>query len=678
MAPANTAGTDPSPLWVPSEDLIRNSQMTLFRNYINKKYHLNLASYSELYQWSVTEIQEFWVSVIEYTGIRYSQKWDQVVDLSLPMSAIPEWFRGCRLNFAENVLQFRDDRTAIIATTESLKLRHISYAELYTLVEKMAGAFRSCGVGVGDRVCGYMANCVEAVVCMLAATSLGAIWSCTSPDFGITGVLDRFTQIKPKVLFSINAVLYNGKVHDHLAKLKAVAEGLKNSGLEKVVVIPHVPDQPMDLTNIPKSASLDDFLAAGDNQPISFVQLPFNHPLYILFSSGTTGKPKCIVHSVGGTLLQHKKEHQIHGNLSRSDVFLQYTTTGWMMWNWLVSTLSVGATIVLYEGSPFKPSPAVLWELAERLGVTVFGTSPKYLQSLQEVKYKPNEHVNLSKLHSIYSTGSPLRPENYEFVYNSIKRDVLLGSITGGTDIISLFAGHNTVLPVYKGELQCRCLGMAVEAWDSNGSKPVLGQSGDLVCTKPFPSMPVFFWNDPNMEKYRKAYFEQYTNPSVWYHGDFILISPKTGGLIVLGRSDGTLNPAGVRFGSAEIYNIIDNFKEVEDSLVVGQQRPIDKDERVCLFLKMQPGQKFTKELVDRIKSRIRAELSPRHVPPVIVEVPDIPYTVNGKKVEVAIKKIISTGLKIEPSGTLRNPECLEFYYTIPELEITAGGNVKL
>jgi acetoacetyl-CoA synthetase len=456
--------------------------------------------------------------------------------------------------------------------------------------------------------------------------------------------------------------MYNGKVHDHLGKLREVAKGLGDS-VEQIVILPLIKDHSMDLSGIERASSIQEFLASGDpSRELSFEQLPFKHPLYILFSSGTTGKPKCIVHSAGGTLIQHKKEHIIHGNLGPQDVFFQYTTTGWMMWNWLVSGLSFGCTIVLYDGSPFKPQSDVLWELAARVKATVFGTSAKYIQSLQELKVPVSKH-DISKLHSIYSTGSPLKPESFDYVYKSIKKDVLLGSITGGTDIISLFAGHNSNLPVYRGELQCACLGMKIEAWNDQG-KPVFGISGDLVCSKVFPCMPIYFWNDPGQEKYRKSYFEHF--PHVWSHGDFVFFNPNTGGVIMLGRSDGTLNPAGVRFGSAELYNIIENFPEVADSLVVGQKQ--GEDERVCMFLQMPDGKQLSKELIDAIKLKIRTQLSPRHVPAIIVQVPDIPHTINGKKVEVAVKRIIS-GETVIPSGTLRNPESLEIFYNIPELK---------
>ncbi|KAF9347609.1 hypothetical protein BGX34_002991 [Mortierella sp. NVP85] len=541
---------------------------------------------------------------------------------------------------------------------------------------------RKAGVVKGDRVAGYIANCPEAIIAMLAASSIGAIWSSTSPDFGTIGVLDRFSQIKPKLLFSVNAVVYNGRPHDHSQKLRQVLDGLDM--VEKVILVPFVPSQPCDASAIKNGTTWSEFLATSgeaavstsaatngstqDQELIEFEPLPFNHPLYILFSSGTTGKPKCIVHSAGGMLLQHKKEHIIHGNLNSQDILFQYSTTGWMMWNWLVSGLTLGTTVVLFDGSPFKPGPSALWDLIDQLKVTAFGTSAKYIQAIQDAGYLPRNHNHLSSLHSIYSTGSPLKPESFDFVYENIKKDVLLGSITGGTDICSLFACHNAALPIYQGEIQCRALGMKIEAWTAPNT-PVFGTSGDLVCSRLFPCMPVYFWDDPEHKKYKGAYFDNY--PGVWYHGDFVWINPNTGGIVMLGRSDGTLNPNGVRFGSAEIYNIVDTYPEVEDSLCVGQTLKDGTDERVVLFLKLagDAGEKpLDQDLVNRLKTHIRNQLSPRHVPAFILKTTDIPHTINGKKVEIAVKKIIS-GQKVVPSGTLVNPESLELYYNIPELK---------
>ncbi|KAG0255077.1 hypothetical protein DFQ27_006471 [Actinomortierella ambigua] len=659
---------NPTKMWEPSN--IESKEMTKFRIFVNQKHNLSLANYDDLWKWSVDDVENFWAAVWEYTKVISSTQWtNKVVETTGPMDNFPTWFEGARLNYAENALWCRDaHKTAIISTGElQATPKRLSYAALYEQVLKTAKAMRAAGVVKGDRVAGYIANCVEAVIAMLAAASIGAIWSSTSPDFGTVGVLDRFAQIRPKLLFSVNAVVYNGRPHDHVGKLKTVLEGLDGM-VEKVILIPFVESMPCDASAVPKGITWDAFLKSGESDPateLTFEPLPFNHPLYILFSSGTTGKPKCIVHSVGGMLLQHKKEHVLHGNLGPQDTLFQYTTTGWMMWNWLVSGLTLGATIVLFDGSPFKPGPGALWELVESEQVTAFGTSAKYLQALEDAQYKPKEHHGLKKLHSIYSTGSPLKPESFDFVYSQIKQDLLLGSITGGTDICSLFASHCAVLPVYRGEIQCRSLGMKIEAW-RGPEDPVVGISGDLVCSRVFPCMPVYFWNDPEHAKYKAAYFDNY--PGVWYHGDYVWINPNTGGIIMLGRSDGTLNPNGVRFGSAEIYNIVDTYSEIADSLCVGQSISGGTDERVVLFLKMADHYpELTADLIQRLKVHIRNQLSPRHVPAFILKTDDIPYTINGKKVEIAVKKIIS-GKKVVPSGTLVNPESLNLYYDIPAL----------
>ncbi|ORX49194.1 acetoacetate-CoA ligase [Hesseltinella vesiculosa] len=642
--------------------------MEQFRMYVNAKHQLNLQNYQELYEWSVTEPALFWSDVWDRTNIVASNKGDHVLDKEAPMDSIPNWFGDARLNFAENLLWCRSpDKTAIIATGEGRDLEYISYAELYQQVLRCAEAMKAMGIKTGDRIAAYIPNCPEAIVGMLAATSIGAIWSSTSPDFGTSGVLDRFAQIQPKVLFTVNAVVYNGKTLNHLPKVEAVVQGL--SSLEKVVMIPFVKDQEMG--NVANSTTWDQFLATvpEDQLPeaITFEQLPFRHPSFILFSSGTTGKPKCITHSGPGLLLQLKKEHIIHGDMKPEDVFFYYTTTGWMMWNWLIGGLAVGATLVLWDGSPFKPSPLSLWELADKVGVTHWGASAKYLQSLQEAKVYPMDLCKLDTLKAVYSTGSPLKPESFEFVYEHIKKDIMLGSITGGTDISSLFAGHNCALPVYCGEIQCICLGMKIEAWTDEG-KSIKGEPADLVCTLPFPCMPVCMYGDDEANtKYMNAYFSVFKG--IWHHGDFVSINPKTGGVMMLGRSDGTLNPSGIRFGSAEIYNVVEHFVDqgVEDSLCVGQKIKGEDDERVVLFLKMKEGVELTDDLVKAVKVKIRGDLSPRHVPAFVLPIQDIPYTINGKKVEVAVKKILS-GQTVQASGTLSNPQSLELYYNIPVL----------
>ncbi|KAF1389451.1 hypothetical protein PFLUV_G00073560 [Perca fluviatilis] len=655
-------------LWYP--DSKRNTHMDKFRIQVNRDYGLNLANYNDLYQWSVDSYPDFWAEVWRFCGVVSSKPYEEVVDVSKRISDVPQWFKGARLNYAENLLKHADqDKVALYAATEANdEIVKVTFGELRRDVSLFAAAMRKMGIQTGDRVVGYLPNGIHAVEAMLAAASIGAIWSSTSVDFGVNGVLDRFSQIQPKLIFSVAAVVYNGKTHDHMEKLTSVVKGLPD--LQKIVVIPYARSkQETDLSKIPNSVFIDDFLASGrgeaDQFPqLEFEQLPFSHPLFIMYSSGTTGAPKCMVHSAGGTLIQHLKEHILHGNMTSSDVIIYYTTTGWMMWNWLVSALAVGASVVLYDGSPLMPTPSVLWNLTDQLGITIFGTGAKWLSVLQERNLKPAETHNLQSLHTILSTGSPLKPLSYDYVYRCIKSNVLLGSISGGTDIVSCFMGQNPTVPVYRGEIQTRNLGIAVEAWGLDG-KPVWGESGELVCLKPIPCQPTHFWNDENGIKYHKAYFSTY--PGVWAHGDYCKINPKTGGIVMLGRSDGTLNPNGVRFGSSEIYNIVEAFEEVTDSLCVPQYNA-DGEERVILFLKMAPGRPFCPELVSKIKGAIRKALSARHVPALLLQTKDIPYTISGKKVEVAVKQVIA-GREVAQRGAFSNPDSLDLYKNIPELQ---------
>ncbi|XP_069071475.1 acetoacetyl-CoA synthetase [Pleurodeles waltl] len=654
-------------LWFP--DSKRNTNMDRFRTSLEESYGVRLANYNELYQWSVESYPDFWAEFWNFSGIVASCPYDEVIDRSLGIADVPEWFKGSRLNYAENLLKHKEnDKIALYAAREGREeISKVTFAELRQDVALFAAAMRKMGVKPGDRVVGYMPNSIQTLEAMLAAASIGAIWSATSPDFGVNGVLDRFSQIQPKLIFSVDAVIYNGKEHPHLEKLQSVVKGLPD--LKKVVVVPYVSQKErIDISKIPNSVFLDDFLATGkegEQAPqLEFEQLPFRHPLFIMYSSGTTGAPKCMVHSAGGTLIQHLKEHILHGNMSSSDIIMYYTTAGWMMWNWLVSALATGASVVLYDGSPLVPSPSVMWDLIDRLGITILGTGAKWLAVLEEKNLKPRETHNLQTLHTILSTGSPLKPQSYEYVYKHIKSSVLLGSISGGTDIVSCFMGQNMTIPVYKGEIQARNLGMAVEAWNEEG-KPVWGESGELVCTRPIPCQPTHFWNDDNGSKYRKAYFSKF--PGIWAHGDYCKINPKTGGIVMLGRSDGTLNPNGVRFGSAEIYNIVEAFEEVSDSLCVPQYRA-DGEERVILFLKMATNEVFSQGLVKRIREAVRKALSARHIPALILETKGIPYTISGKKVEVAVKQVIA-GRDVEHRGAFSNPESLDLYKNIPELQ---------
>ncbi|XP_042090444.1 acetoacetyl-CoA synthetase isoform X3 [Ovis aries] len=577
-------------MWEP--DTKKNTQMDRFRAAVGAACGLALENYDDLYHWSVESYSDFWAEFWKFSGIVFSCMYDEVVDTSKGIADVPEWFKGSRLNYAENLLQHKEnDRVALY-------------------------------------VARYLPNSAHAVEAMLAAASIGAIWSSTSPDFGVNGVLDRFSQIQPKLIFSVEAVVYNGKEHSHMDKLQRVVKGLPD--LKKVVLIPYISSrEKIDISKIPNSVFLEDFLATGqgDQAPqLEFEQLPFSHPLFIMFSSGTTGAPKCMVHSAGGTLIQHLKEHILHGNVTSSDIILYYTTVGWMMWNWVVSALATGAAVVLYDGSPLVPTPNVLWDLVDRIGITILGTGAKWLSVLEEKDMRPVETHSLQTLHTILSTGSPLKAQSYDYVYRCIKSSVLLGSISGGTDIVSCFMGQNPSIPVYKGEIQARNLGMAVEAWNEQG-KAVWGESGELVCTKPLPCQPTHFWNDENGSKYRKAYFSKF--PGVWAHGDYCRINPKTGGIVMLGRSDGTLNPNGVRFGSSEIYNIVEAFEEVLDSLCVPQYNK-NGEERVILFLKMASGHTFQPDLVKRIREAIRLGLSARHVPSLILETQGIPALSGG------------------------------------------------
>lgn len=652
----------PALLWEPHPS--KATQMDEFRKSVNSNFGLELGTYSELYQWSVAKYQCFWERFWHFSRIIFSTPYIEVIDEKANFKDIPTWFGGSALNYAENLLKFDDDRIAIIEKGEGQEAKKVTFRELRKRVSVLASALKRSGVKRDDRVAGYLPNCSLAVEAMLATASLGAIWSSTSPDFGASGVLDRFAQIEPRVIFSVNAVVYNGKVHDHMTKLKEVVKGLPN--LRNVILYPFFGSQEdINLNEIPNSVFYEDFLKlASDTDELAFEQVPFNHPLFVMYSSGTTGKPKCLVHSVGGTLIQHLKEHILHGNMTKDDVIMFYTTTGWMMWNWLVTSLAVGATIVLYDGSPLIPTPHVLFNLVDDHGITILGVSPKLLETLESKNIVPKDSHKLTSLHTMLSTGAPLMPASYDYVYRCIKKDILLGSISGGTDIISCFMGQNPTLPVHRGEIQSRNLGMAVECWDEDGN-PLFDQRGELVCTKPFPSMPTRFWNDKENEKYHKAYFAKYED--VWSHGDFCIISGKTGGILMLGRSDGTLNPNGVRFGSAEIYNIVDRAKEVEDSLCVGYKNS-SNEERVVLFLKMANGFKFTDDVINQLKQQIRTQLSPRHVPAKILQTQDIPYTTNGKKVEVAVKTILAGG-HVNHRVSLRNPDSLDLYCNLQGLD---------
>lgn len=646
------------PLWRPSEERIKRANVTEFINRVNERYSLNISDYQSLYAWSINNREEFWASVWEFGGVIASQPYEKVLEDS-PTMIGAKWFTGARLNYAQNLLRFRDDRPAIMFKGEGQEINRMTYAELYDQVARLAKALRRAGVVAGDRIAGYVPNMTQTVIAMLATTSIGAIWSSCSPDFGIRGVLDRFGQIEPKILFTADGYYYNGKSHDCLERISGILGQLPS--IQKVVVIPYTREK-ADISAIPNSEHYYDFISKQRDLEIEFEQLPFDHPLYIMYSSGTTGLPKCMVHGQGGTLIQHLKELILHCDLKREDRIYYFTTCGWMMWNWLVSSLAVGATIILFDGSPFYPDAGSIFQLAQDEKMTILGTSARYIAAVEKSGLKPGEKYDLSGLKTICSTGSPLSEESFRYVYRDIKSDVDLASISGGTDIISCFALGSPILPVYEGELQCRGLGMKVEAYDLRG-RPVIGEQGELVCTATFPSMPIYFWNDPDYVKYKSAYFEKF--PGVWHHGDFIEIT-EHGGVKIFGRSDATLNPSGVRIGTAEIYRVVEAMEEISDSIVVGQNR--ETSVRVLLFVKPAPNVELTEDLKNKIKKNIRDNASPRHVPAFILPVSDIPCTLNGKKVELAVRNMIE-GKPVTNRDALANPQALDQFADIAALK---------
>jgi len=590
-------------------------------------------------------------------GIKSSAPYKQVVDDAAKMPGA-RWFEGARLNFAENLLRYRDDRLALVFRGEDKVRRTLTYAQLYDQVARVAKALRDTGVQSGDRVAGFVPNFPESIIAMLAAASIGAAWSSCSPDFGIKGVLDRFGQIQPKVIFTADGYFFKGHPLDSLARIADIIKQIPS--VKKLVVVPYTKEKP-SIEAIPNAVLMDDFKSDQGDLKIEFEQLPFDHPLYVMYSSGTTGLPKCMVQSAGGILIHHLKELLLHTDLTRADTIFYFTTCGWMMWNWLVSSLATGATLILYDGNPFHPSPKALWQMAEEEKITVFGTSAGYLAALQAAGVRPKEEFDLSRLRAVLSTGSPLSIESFEFVYDAIKSDLQLASIAGGTDLNGCFALGNPMGPVYAGELQCRGLAMKVFAFDDD-AQPVVGQEGELVCCAPFPSMPIYFWNDPDGEKYHSAYFDVY--PGIWRHGDYIVVTDH-GGVVMHGRSDATLNPGGVRIGTAELYRQVEQLAEIEDSVVVGQKW--ENDVRVILFVKLAPGVELRDDLKNKIRQTIRAHASPRHVPAKIIPVPDIPYTLNMKKVELAVKKVIHNQ-EVKNKDALRNPEALDHFADIAEL----------
>ena len=653
--PAESSMSDTDqPLWTPSDERIANSNLTEFARMAANNFCAPLGSYAALHGWSIDRPEEFWSCLWDYADI-IGERGDRNV---APAEAMPDtqFFPDASLNFAENLLRHEGDEPAILFQAEDQKQTTMTRDELRALVSRLQQALRASGVGRGDRVAAITPNMPETLACMLAVSSLGAIWSSCSPDFGEQGILDRFGQIEPKVLIACDGYWYNGKAIDIGAKVEAVLSVLQP---EATILLPLLDAEETVQGMTPLAEFIEPYAVA----PLEFERLPFSHPLYILFSSGTTGAPKCIVHSQGGCLLQHIKEHVLHCDIRQGDRVFYFTTCGWMMWNWLVSGLAAGATLVLYDGSPFYPSGSVLFDMADRCCVTFFGTSAKFIDALRNAGIRPADTHHLKSIRTIASTGSTLSPENFRFAYDGIKRDVHLASVSGGTDIVACFVSAVPWHPVYEGEIQGAALGMATDVWDEEG-RPVEQQKGELVCTRAFPSMPIGFWNDPDGVKYHQAYFERFEN--VWCHGDFAEWT-EHGGMIIHGRSDATLNPGGVRIGTAEIYNQVEQLEAVEEALCIGQEW--ESDTRVVLFVRLREGLELTDQLTQTIKHKIRTGASPRHVPAVVVQVADIPRTKSGKITELAVREIVH-GRPVKNEEALANPQALRLYENIPQLQI--------
>ena len=647
----------PEPIWSPGPVRRQTANIGRFIDLVRRELDPGICNYRDLHRYSLEHPGEFWRAVWDFCGIVGKPGQPVVEDFDRFPGA--RWFPGAQLNFAENLLRHRDDQAALVFRSEAGISYEYSYRELYAAVARTAAALRDAGIGKGDRVAGFMPNLPETAIAMLAAASVGAIWSSCSPDFGIDGVVDRLGQIRPKVLFCATAYRYNGKTHDCIAKVRGIVKRIDS--IQQTIVVPYVnPDTAIG--SIPGASWFEDFIRNAASE-IRFEALPFDHPVYILYASGTTGAPKCITHGAGGTLIQHLKELVLHVNLRRSDRLCYFTTCGWMMWNWMISGLAVGATLVLYEGSPFHPAPDAMFDLIDETGISVFGTGAKTIAAWEKAGLAPRETHRLNSLVTLLSTGSPLAPSSFDYVYRDIKQNLLLSSIAGGTDIVSCFLPGCPVLPVYRGELQCAGLGMDVRVLREDGSEAEYGETGELCCSSPFPSVPVFFWDDEGDRKYHAAYFEKF--PGSWAHGDHVTRS-ETGGYVIEGRSDATLNPGGVRIGTSEIYRQVDVLDEVLESICVGQDR--DGDQRIVLFVRLREGLELDDELKQKIVRAIRENTTPRHVPAKIIQVPDIPRTISGKIVEIAVRDVIH-GREVANTDALANPGALAFFRDLPQLK---------
>ena len=657
-----TEQTGSDPLWQPAADRIADSNLAAFMQAASRQWGGAFGGYADLHHWSVEQPEQFWITLWDFAHVQGERGTTVLLDGDKMPGA--QWFPEARLNFAQNLLRSRENTAAVVFRGEDKYQARHTHAELYRQVAQLAAALRGIGVVAGDRVAAYMPNLPETLVAMLATASIGAIFTSASPDFGVQGVLDRFGQVRPKVLIAADGYYYNGKMVDIQDKIAAVADEL--DGLERVLIVSYI-HQEHDLTKIRQAIGLADFVAPHSRAvDIEFAQLPFAHPLYIMYSSGTTGVPKCIVHCAGGALLQHLKEHLLHGDIKPGDRLFYFTTCGWMMWNWLVSGLAAGATLLLYDGSPFVGRGNVLFDYADAEGMTHFGTSAKFIDAIAKIGLEPARTHKLTALRAMFSTGSPLVAESFDYVYRCIKRDLQLASISGGTDILSCFVLGNPIAPVWRGEIQCAGLGMATQVFDEQG-RPVRGAKGELVCTRPFPAMPIGFLNDADDGKYRAAYFQRFEN--IWCHGDYAEIT-EHGGFVIYGRSDATLNPGGVRIGTAEIYRQVEKLDEVVESIVIGQNWPPQdpNDARVVLFVKLREGLTLDDGLSKRIKEVIRDNTTPRHVPAKILQVADIPRTKSGKIVELAVRNVVH-GEPVKNREALANPEALEYFADRPELE---------